>query len=1050
MRRIILLFSFVITSMITIAQKQVQVETTGRPTFTEWQDLQVNDLNRFPAHTNYFAYESVEKALQGEKTQSENFLSLDGTWKFLWVRDADQRPTDFFTVAYDDSGWKDFPVPGIWEVNGYGDPLYVNVQWPWTGHFETKPPFVPIRNNHVGSYRRIINIPNDWTGKQVIAHFGSVTSNIYLWVNGQFVGYAEDAKVASEFDITPYLKKGDNLFAFQTFRWSDGSYCEDQDFWRLSGVARESFLYARDKKVQLTNIRITPDLVNDYKDGVLTIEVDAKGQPVIDFDLLNADGVKIGSQSLDMKGYAHGKAVFNVTNVKKWTAETPYLFTLVAKVNKGKTVEVIPQKVGFRKIEIKDSQILVNGQPVYFKGVNRHEMDPDRGYDVPLARLRQDLKIMKDFNVNGIRTCHYPSDPRFYELCDQYGFYVIAEANVESHGFGYGDDAPSKKELFARQYMERNQHNVELLFNHPSIVLWSMGNETVDGPNFTAVKKWINSTDPSRPIHWNPAGKGDNTDVFSPMYMPQKECEEYARSRKPEDNKPFILCEYSHAMGNSVGGFKEYWDLVRKYPKFQGGFIWDFVDQGLRWKSKDGHEFYAYGGDFNDYDPSDNNFNCNGVVNPDRIPNPGFYEARYYHQNIWAEPVDLKASKISVRNENFFRDLSQIELHWALFADGIEKASGIIGDLNVAPQQTAQYTLPCDVGLYLNDESLQDVYFNIEFKLKEDASLLKKGQTVAYRQLMIKEYKGAKPLLGSVGKKISIGNKKKSPDLSLSNDDVAIVFDKQTGYITKYAVDGIDRLGKGGSILPGFWRAVSDNDIGAGINVKYKAWRNPQINLISMTARKLKGAQKGVVEVVASYDMPEVKSKLSMTYRIWGDGTMEIVQRLDVDEAAKVTNMLRYGITVQLPYDMDQSSFYGRGPIESYPDRKYSQLIGCYKQTADEQFFPYVRPQESGTKADMRFWNQTNLSGLGLKVTSDRAFYASALHYAVKDLDDGDEKEQRHLYMIPKSSFTNLYLDSEMAGVGGINSWDRGEALPQYQVRYTDKICRFVLTPIRK
>ena len=640
------------------------------PTDTEWHDLQVNEVNRLKLHTNYFAYESAEKALAGDPKASANYLSLNGTWKFHFAEAPNKRPSGFFETSYDDAAWKTISVPGIWELNGYGDPVYVNVGFAWRGHFKNNPPQVPLKDNHVGSYRRIINIPNSWDGKQIIAHFGSVTSNIYLYVNGMYVGYAEDSKVAAEFDITPYVRKGDNLIAFQTFRWCDGSYSEDQDFWRLSGVARDSYLYARNEKVQVSNIKLTADLVNNYQDGALSVDLDVKGSPTVDFDLLNANGISVSKHSVDFKGQRHGNVAFNIKNVKPWTAETPYLFTLVTTVKKGgKVIEVIPQKVGFRKVEIRNSQLLVNGQPIYIKGANRHEMDPDGGYIVSRERMIQDIKIMKQFNINAVRTCHYPDDPQWYELCDEYGLYVVAEANQEGHGFGYGDDAPTKKPMFAKQILERNQHNVEMFYNHPSIIIWSLGNETADGPNFTAAFNWIKSVDSSRPIHWERAEKGPNTELYCPMYLPQKACEEYALSSAPEDQKPLIQCEYNHAMGNSGGGLKEYWDLVRKYPKFQGGFVWDFVDQALR-DTKRG--IYTYGGDYNKYDPSDNNFNCNGLISPDRIPNPHMYEVGYEYQNIWVQPTDLMQGKIKVRNEYFFRDLGNYALQWKILVNGKE------------------------------------------------------------------------------------------------------------------------------------------------------------------------------------------------------------------------------------------------------------------------------------------------------------------------------------------------------------------------------------------
>lgn len=1024
------------------------------PTDTEWHDLQVNEVNRLKLHTNYFAYESAEKALAGDPKASANYLSLNGTWKFHFAEAPNKRPSGFFETGYDDAAWNTISVPGIWELNGYGDPVYVNVGFAWRGHFKNNPPQVPLKNNHVGSYRRIINIPNSWDGKQIIAHFGSVTSNIYLYVNGMYVGYAEDSKVAAEFDITPYMKKGDNLIAFQTFRWCDGSYSEDQDFWRLSGVARDSYLYARNGNVQVSNIKLTADLTNNYQDGVLSVDLDVKGNPTVDFDLLNANGISVSKHSVEFKGQSHGNVAFNIKNVKPWTAETPYLFTLVTTVRKGrKVIEVIPQKVGFRKVEIRNSQLLVNGQPIYIKGANRHEMDPDGGYIVSRERMIQDIKIMKQFNINAVRTCHYPDDPQWYELCDEYGLYVVAEANQEGHGFGYGNDAPTKKPMFAKQILERNQHNVEMFYNHPSIIIWSMGNETADGPNFTAAFDWIKSVDSSRPLHWERAIKGPNTELYCPMYVPQKACEEYALSSAPEDQKPLIQCEYNHAMGNSGGGLKEYWDLVRKYPKFQGGFVWDFVDQALRDKKRG---IYTYGGDYNKYDPSDNNFNCNGLISPDRVPNPHMYEVGYEYQNIWVQPVDLKAGKIKVRNEYFFRDLGNYALQWKILVNGKEAQRGTVSDLQVQPQQTADLTLSYNLNPLLADPQNRDVQLNIDFALKQPEPLMQKGQVVAYQQFPIKDYYSAKnttsdPEMETLAwyGKLKKTSKKKDKQVTIENQQVSISFDKQTGLMTRYVVGDVSYLADGGVLKPCFWRAVTDNDMGSGINRKYSVWRNPAMTVRNIVVQRIKALGNNFMLVTVNYDMPDVKSRMMIEYLITVSGKVKVTQTLVPNAGAQVPGMLRYGMVMQLPYDMDKSEYFGRGPIENYADRKLSQRIGIYQQTADEQFYPYIRPQETGTKSDMRWWKQSGEKGMGLLVRSDKPFYASALHYTVEDLDDGDEKEQRHIQEVTKSKFTNLHIDGEMAGVGGIDSWSaKAEALEEYRVPFGHKRFQFTLTPI--
>ena len=1024
------------------------------PTFTEWHDLQVNEVNRLKLHTNYFAYENETLALAGQMDKSANFISLHGAWKFNWVKDADKRPTDFYKTDLDDSAWKTMNIPANWEMNGFGVPEYVNTGFAWRGHFDQKPPAVPVKDNNVGSYRRIINIPDSWDGKQVIAHFGSVTSNIYLYVNGQYVGYAEDAKVAAEFDITPYLKKGDNLIAFQTFRWCDGSWCEDQDFWRLSGVARDSYLYARDAAVQLTNIKITPDLQNNYEDGVVQIYAEVKGQPVIEYKLLNHNGIEIIKSDANFKKRVNGTAQFTIKNVKKWSAEDPYLYTLVATVKdqKGNIVEVVPQKVGFRKVEIVNSQLLVNGQPVLIKGADRHEMDPDGGYVVSRERMIQDIKIMKRLNINAVRTCHYPDDPVWYDLCDEYGLYVTAEANQESHGFGYGNDAEAKKPEFAKQILERNQHNVEMYYNHPSVIVWSLGNETVNGDNFIAAYKWIKEQDKSRPVQFEQAGRtGENTDIFCPMYYSHDGCDKYSKDDK--FTRPLIQCEYNHTMGNSSGGLKEYWDMVRKYPKFQGGYIWDFVDQALHrnpvkpMSVKDNLTYaqynkikYTYGGDYNDYDPSDNNFNCNGVIGPDRQLNPHAYEVAYEYQNIWAEAVDLQAGKISVYNEHFFRNLANYQLVWTLLQDGKPVQNGTVDKLDVAPQQKTVVTLPYQI------PAEGEVLLNIEFRLKKAEPLMEAGQMVAYRQLEVRTANAAAAVVAEG--KLKVENKKKETEIKVLNDFIDIEFDKATGLLKEYEVNGVDLLGEGGTLKPNFWRAVTDNDMGAQLQKKFRVWRAPALNLQTITASKVKVGKNVNAVVKAVYDMPDVKAALTITYTIAPDGTMGVEQTMDATEGEKVSDMFRFGMLMQLPFQMDNSTFYGRGPIENYIDRKGSQNVGIYTQTAEEQFFPYIRPQETGTKSDIRWWQQTDKAGKGFRITSGNLFSASALHYSIDDLDDGEEKEQRHSYEVPQSKYTELCIDKEQFGVGGENSWGAWP-LPQHRLGYADKTFSFVISPVK-
>ena len=1040
-----------------------------QPTFTEWHDLQVNEINRLPLHTLHFAYDPNDFPGTGaeylDKKQSMNYMSLDGTWKFNWVANADQRPTDFYKTDLDDSKWKNIQMPGNWEMLGYGQPEYVNIGFAWRGHFDQQPPAVPTKDNHVGSYRREINIPSNWDGKRVIAHFGSVTSNIYLYVNGKFAGYAEDSKVAAEFDITPFLKKGKNLIAFQSFRWCDGSWCEDQDFWRLSGPARENYLYARSKDHRLLDVRVETELKNNYKDGALNITAKLQGNTLAYFGLYDPDGKEVIVTGTDNVKNGVAKYQLRVKNVRKWSAETPNLYTLVVSpIQNGgmySPYEIIQVKVGFRKVEIKNKQLLVNGQPVLLKGANRHEMDPDEGYNVSEKRMIQDIMMMKRLNINAVRTCHYPDDPRWYDLCDKYGLYVVAEANQESHGFQYGDDAAAKKPEFAKQIMERNQHNVSMFYNHPSIITWSMGNETVMGDNFIQAYKWIKSQDKTRPVQYEQARRGEGTDIFCPMYYPVSACEKYAKD--PNSPMPLIQCEYNHTMGNSGGNLSDYWNLVRKYPIFQGGFDWDFVDQALhrnivkpmsilpyKMNNEELRKIeYTYGGDYNKYDPSDNNFNCNGIIGPDRQLNPHAYEVAYQYQNIWAKMVNAEAGQVSVYNENFFRDLSNYALAWSLEEDGVETQNGTIADLDVPAQQTRTFTIPYDRSKITGKE----VFLNIDFRLKNAEPLLTAGQVVAYAQLPVVTKQACE---GGCSKLLAEGHGKKKMKLAAKKDNVIAVttpnltfkLDRTTGLISEYAYNGKSMLGEGGTLKPNFWRAPTDNDMGANLQKKFKVWKNPQMNLKNIDVKKDKKAN--TVTIVTSFDMPEVQGQMDITYLVFANtGAVKVTEDFKATEGAKVSDMFRFGMLLQMPYSMEKSTYYGRGPIENYSDRKDCMRIAIYNDDADNQYFPYIRPQESGTKSDIRWWKQTDATGLGLQVKSCAPFYASALHFDTEELDDGDEKEQRHSFDLKKSKFTNLFLDAAHMGVGGENSWGAWP-LEKYRVHYGNKTFNFVLIPQTK
>ena len=1019
----------ILTSLLTMMTLSM-----GAQSFQEWKDPKVNAVNRAPMHTNYFAYESEHAAKKGIKENSANFMTLNGTWKFNWVKDADSRPTDFWKVGFNDKGWNDIPVPGVWELHGYGDPIYVNIGYAWRNQFENNPPYVPDEENHVGSYRREITVPASWKGKDIIAHFGSVTSNMYLWVNGKYVGYSEDSKLEAEFNLTPYLKPGQkNLIAFQVFRWCDGTYLEDQDFFRYSGVGRDCYLYARDKK-RIEDIRVTPDLDANYKNGSLSVVLNLKGSGKVNLTLKDASGKEVATAQA-----TKGTATLEVENPHKWTAETPYLYTLYASLEGSD--EVIPVKVGFRKVELKNAQVLVNGQPILFKGANRHEMDPDGGYVISKERMIQDIQVMKQFNLNAVRTCHYPDNNLWYELCDQYGIYVVAEANIESHGMGYDEKTLAKRDDYTLAHLERNQRNVQRSFNHPSVIIWSLGNEAGYGPNFEKAYDWIKAEDPSRLVQYEQAGRTGKTDIYCPMYLGYDRCEEYSKNEQYQ--KPLIQCEYAHAMGNSEGGFKEYWDIIRKYPKYQGGFIWDFVDQSVRWTGKNGKMIYAYGGDFNRFDASDINFCDNGLISPDRVPNPHMYEVGYFYQNIWTSPADIKNGEFSIFNEYFFRDLSAYYMEWQVLKGGEVMRSGRVEDLNVGPQQTVKMKLPIGKTCQCTEWLL-----NVAYKLKNTEGLLPAGHTVAKQQLVLNPYKAPSMELKNQAKsnwEVVEPTLKENDEryLIVDGENFRIEFDKLNGYLSKYQVNGLDMMKEGSYLKPNFWRAPTDNDFGAYLQRRYAVWKNPTIKLVSLQQRI--ADQQAIIEV--AYELPEVSAKLNLTYVINNEGAMKVTQKMTADKNAKVANMFRFGMQMQMPRNFDQVEYYGRGPVENYIDRKANADLGIYRQSVAEQFYSYIRPQETGTKSDLRWWKTLNAAGRGIQVVAAEPFSASALHYTIESLDEGTHKQQGHSPEVEEGDLTNFCFDLIQAGLGCEDSWGR-IARPEYQVPYGDYEFTFILKPM--
>lgn len=1006
---------------------------------SRWQNVNINQQNREPRRANFFAFENLEKAQSFDKKKSANYLSMEGMWKFNFVKDHNKRPANFFALKYDDSQWKDFPVPGLFELNGYGDATYKNIGYAWATQFDPNPPYISELNNYTGSYRRTFELPKNWKGKDVYFHVGSATSNLTLWVNGKYVGYSEDSKVAAEFNISKYLKPGKNLIAMQVMRWCDGSYFEDQDFWRFTGIAREVYLYAR-PKLHAADIRLNAALENNYQDGVLNYQVSLKGGKTdVSITLCDKDGKQV-AQATGAQG------VIKVPKVKAWTGETPYLYkAYITLKNKQGATEVIPQKVGFRNVEIKNAQLLVNGQPVLVKGADRHEMDPDGGYVVSLERMIQDIKIMKQLNINAVRTSHYPCDPRWYDLCDEYGIYITAEANLESHGMGYEEKSLAKFPEYIVPHIERNEGNVKPLINHPSVIVWSLGNECGYGVNFEKAYDWVKACDKTRPAQYERGGYDSKTDIYCPMYIGYEESESYCKSN---GTKPYIQCEYAHAMGNSEGGFKEYWDLIRKYPKYQGGYIWDFVDQGLRDKSPvTGKEIFTYGGDYGRYPGSDYNFNCNGIIAPNRRLNPHAYEIQYVLQNVWIKDFDAENGSFNVYNENFFKNIDDLNLTATLFANGVKLTTVAIPDTKgIAPQATKlvkSEALKSAIEKAEAEHATEEITINFAFASDGSQPLVDKGQVMARQQIVLNGYEFDKvDAPANTGSKIEV--EETNSYVKVSAERMSVTIGKKTGMIDYLDVDGEPMLKFRESMTPEFWRAPTDNDYGASLQKKMRVWKNPQMNLKSFD----KSESKDSVVLTANFEMPEVKAELMLRYRINAAGEVAVTEKMTTDKEAKVADLFRYGMQLQMPAAFSKLEYYGRGPEENYIDRHSSAFIGKYEANVKDEYYPYVRPQESGNHTDIRYFSIFNpTTGKGITFEGYAPMECSAIPYLVEDLDAGIEKEHawgQHSGDLVEKGLVQLHIQQRQFGLGCIDSWG-SSPMEKYRMHYQDRCFSFVI-----
>ena len=1041
----------------------------------DWQDPDLFQINRYPMTATFDAGGSR--------------LSLNGEWDFKWYETVEDRASDFYKPEFDVAGWDVMPVPGMWELNGYGDPLYLNIGYAWRPWYKNNPPFVPVERNHAGQYRKIFTLDQNWSGKDIFLHIGSATSNVRVWVNGKEVGYSEDSKLEARFDITEFVKSGENLIALEIFRWCDGTYLEDQDFFRFTGLARDTYLFSREKK-RIEDINVVASA--DGKADVL-VEV-TKGVTSVELEILDPQGRQVASKTFAVKpnvrserGLPVIEAELNVAAPELWTAETPWLYTLkVASFDKKGQTEAASLNIGFRDVKIVGNQLLVNGKPVLFKGVNRHEMNPYKGYVVSEEDMINDILIMKKLNINAVRTCHYPNDPLWYSLCDRYGLYVIDEANIESHGMGYKELTLAANPIYEKAHIDRTCRMVKRDFNHPSIIVWSLGNEAGNGPNFYKTYDLVKSMDSSRPVQYERAQHEDNTDIFCPMYLNFEKSEQYVSNNPP---KPLIQCEYAHAMGNSMGGLKDYMDLIRKYPAYQGGYIWDFADQAQRWPSdpaKTGSDhIYIFGGEFNDYDPSDNSFCCNGIVAADRSYHPHAYEVAYQYRSILtsASPEDALAGKVNVYNENFFIDLSRYMMEWNVQVDGKQILNGYVTSLEVAPQQTVSISLGYNAedikeAAGLEDLSDVDVYLNVKYVLRKPDGLLPAGFQVAYDQIAAnvaeqEKFDGSSiaglPEYSQNGSLHTFSGIMTYDGVGVNRyDKWKIVFDAEKGTLISYTLAGKPMVAE--ALMPCFGRAVNENDLGAKLEKHLADWLYPELKVNSFDVK----AETNCYNITVAYSPLQIKTvndnkkpvectaNVSLAFKVYADGTVEGLEKLTDGGNLNAAIMIpRFGMEFAMPGEYSVFEFYGKGPFENYCDRNSAAMMGHYVQRVEDQYhWGYARPQESGTKTQLRWIRLADENGTGLLITSDVRFSASALPLSRRQLDlsvtgggRSDNGDQRHSLELKKLACegmrslgkTYVNFDLMQTGVATVNSWG-ALPCPEHRVKGGQEF-RFVIRP---
>ncbi|MEE8573384.1 MAG: glycoside hydrolase family 2 TIM barrel-domain containing protein, partial [Gemmatimonadota bacterium] len=982
-----------------------------------------------PARATFIPFADKASALSRDPGRSPFVQSLNGPWKFHWVSDPADRPPDFFRADFDDGSWDEIPVPSNWELLGYGIPIYTDIPYP----FPPDPPRVPDHWNPVGSYRRSFTVPDDWAGMQVFVHFGSVKSAMYVWMNGQAIGYSQGSKMPAEFNITRFLKPGANTLAVQVYRFSDGAYLEGQDYWKISGIERDVFLVAV-PSVHIRDFWARPELDAEYVDGLLTIDVelrsvlarpvsayrltaellDRNGDPAFDVPLTTTFALEAaGTDWVTLQGA--------VPSPRKWTAETPDLYTLVLTLadDEGRTLQVIPARVGFRTVEIRDGMLQVNGVPVTLRGVNRHEHDPHTGRVMSDELMLRDIELMKRYNVNAVRTSHYPSDPRWYDFADEYGLYIVDEANIESHGMGYDPQVTLGNDpAWKAAHLDRTIRMVQRDKNHPSVIIWSLGNEGGDGVNFEATSAWIHRADPSRPVQYERAIQRPHVDIYAPMYARIPHLLDYAS--EPRD-RPLIMCEYAHAMGNSVGNLQDYWDVIEAHDQLQGGFIWDWADQGLYAETWQGEPFWAYGGDYGPPGvPSDGNFLINGLVQPDRTPNPHFEEVRKVYQNIRIRPVSLESNRIRIVNRHDFTDLAEFTASWELSADtrGI-LARGDIGALTLAPHDSIELTLPLTP---IDAAPGVEYFLRIEFRTREENPFLPAGWLAAWEQFRLPAYRP--PVPARIAEMSPVEIHESGEAITVAGEDFSVTIDPATGLLKSFTLDGRELLKSG--LEPDFWRAPTDNDYGYRMPRVQGVWKDAG-RIRTLERLETRRVGPGEVRIDVELGLPAVNARHYLSYQVYGTGDVVVTSRFVpasvVMGDGRLPDLPRFGMRFTLSPELDDVSWYGRGPHENYRDRHTGSPVGLYEASVDALYFPYIRPQENGNRTEARWVAFRDSTGVGLAAIGMPTLDWSALRFLQEDLDEGPTKRGRHTYDLRPRDLVAVHLDYRQMGVGGDNSW---------------------------